>query len=542
MVVTAAEESLVSLVEISQLAGVTRAAVSNWRRRYPDFPNRSEGTVAAPLFSLSEVRDWLKRTGRGRDVSDEVVLWQELRSQFADDMVAGFAAVAKELQEPGTSDLPTAARALVRRLGADRGASELLSNLGARYVGSVGRGSGEFVSTPLLVSVISQLAGEEVVSVFDPACGQGDLLLAVGSRDTERIGQDSRRSAVELLIHRAALTHLSLRAETGDSLRDDRFAGSKAQVVVCDPPRTLTDWGRDDLLVDTRWEFGIPPKSEGELAWLQHCFAHAEPGGRAIVALPSAAAYRRSGKRIRAEMVRGGYVEAIIQLPAGAVAGNALPIHVWILRRTPSNAGVRMLDLSDEDGDIDMASAWDRAVAVPPVALLDDDVDLTPSRYVVPHGGDIGAQYASARAEFDRLLSELADALPDLSAASGWDRATALDVGELIRHGLVSAGEKTLISHTDQVDGDFLSGFVRSPSNARRSTSASGSYRLDPKAAKVPHLDMDTQRAYGALFRRLEAVQKAAERLSKIADQAAHLAHDGLTSGNLKPVANEEIR
>lgn len=542
MVGAAAEESLVSLVEISHLAGVTRAAVSNWRRRYPDFPGRIEGTAAAPLFSLSEVRDWLERTGRGGDVSDEVVLWQGLRSQFADDIVAGFAAVARELREPGNSELPTTARALVRRLGADRGAAELLSNLGARYVGSAGRSGGELVSTPLLISVISQLVGEDAESVFDPACGQGDLLLAVGSRHTKCIGQDSRQSAVDLLIHRAALTHRPLRAETGDSLREDRFADFKVQVVVCDPPRSLTDWGRDDLLVDTRWEFGIPPKSEGELAWLQHCFAHTEPGGRAIVALPTAAAYRRSGKRIRAAMVRGGYLDAIIQLPAGAVAGNALPIHVWILRRTPSDVGVRMLDLSEDGGDIEMASAWDRAVTMPPVALLDSDVDLTPARYIIPHGGDIGGQYASARTEFDRLLSELTDALPDLAEASGWDGETALDVGELMRHGLVSAGEKTLISHTDQVDADFLSGFARSPSNTRRSTSASGSFRVDPRAAKVPHLDMDTQRAYGALFRKLETVQNSAKRLSKVAEQAARLAHDGLTSGNLKPVADEEIR
>ncbi len=542
MVVTATGEPLISLVEISRLAGVTRAAVSNWRRRYPDFPDGVEGTATAPLFSLSEVKDWLERTGRGRDVSDEVALWQGLRSQFGDDMVAGFAAVGKELREPGAGELSAATTALVQRLGIDRGSTDLLSHLAARYVGSAGRGSGELISTPLLVGVISQLVGEDATSVFDPACGQGDLLLAVGSRNTERVGQDSRRSAVEFLVHRAALAHIPLHAETGDSLRDDRFADFKAQVVVCDPPRTLTDWGRDDLLVDTRWEFGIPPKSEGELAWLQHCFAHAAPGGRAIVALPLAAAYRRSGKRIRAEMIRGGHVEAILQLPAGAVAGNALPVHVWVLRRTPADAGVRMLDLSDEDGDIDMAEVWDRAVTVSPVALLDDEVDLTPSRYVVPHGGDIGGQYASARTEFERLLSELTDALPRLAAASGWDRAMALDVGELIRHGLVSADDKALISHTDQVDADFLSGFVRSSSNTRRSTSSSGSFRVDPRSAKVPQLDMDTQQAYGAMFRRLEAVQHAAERLAKVAEHAARLAHDGLTSGNLKPVADEEIR
>ncbi|WP_433758012.1 N-6 DNA methylase [Nocardia sp. CA-135398] len=539
---TTTEKPLVSLVDISELAGVTRAAVSNWRRRYPDFPDRIEGTALAPLFSLSEVKEWLRRTGRGRDVSDEVGLWQELRAQFGDDMVAGFAAVGRELRDTGEGGLSTAATTLVRQLAKDRGPLELLSDLATRYAGSVGRSSGEIVSTPLLVSVITQLAGDPQGGVLDPACGQGDLLLAVGGRNTERSGQDVRPSAIEFVTHRAALADEPLTARVGDTLRDDRFPGVQAQLVVCDPPRTLTDWGREDLLVDTRWEFGIPPKSEGELAWLQHCFAHTAPGGRAIVALPSAVAYRRSGKKIRTEMVRNGYIEAIVQLPAGAVAGSPLPIHLWVLRRTPSDEGVRMLDLTDENGDIDMASAWEHAVIVSAVALLDDEVDLTPARYVGPHGGDNESEYATARMEFDRLLSELTDALPHLAPAPGWERSMALDVGELIRHGLVSVDEDTLTSHTDQIDADFLRGFIRSASNTRRNTSSSGSFRIDSRAAKVPQLDAETQRTYGAIFRQLEAVQHAAERLAKLARNATRRAHDGLTSGNLKPVTDEENR
>lgn len=537
---TATEKTLVSLADIAQLAGVTRAAVSNWRRRYTDFPSRTAGTAAAPLFLLSQVHDWLRLTGREREVSDEVALWHELRSWRPDDLVSGIAAVGQELREPGTGSLNRAATALVHRLAEDRGPTEVLSGLVARYAGSVGRGSGENVSTQLLITAVVQLSGDRIGSIYDPACGQGDLLLAVGDHKTERYGQDLRPSAVELTTARAALARTTLAVEAGDSLRDDRFPDVRAQVVVCDPPRTLTEWGREDLLVDTRWEFGLPPKSEGELAWLQHCFAHTAAGGRTFVALPAAVAYRRSGRRIRAEMVRRGCVEAVIQLPAGTTSGSGVPVHLWVLCRTPSAEGVRMLELSGDH--YDLAAAWEGAITVPQVTLLDDEVDLNPARYVVSDGGDIGDEYTEARTEFGRLLRELSDSLPALEEATGWDRSMALDIGELIRHGLVSVDGDALTSHSEQIDADFLTAFVRSASNARRSTSSSGSFRVDPRASRVPPLDPVTQRAYGAIFRRLGAVADAADRLSTVARRASALAHEGLTSGSLRPVSHEETR
>jgi len=45
----------VTLAEIARIAGVGRAAVSNWRRRHDTFPTRIGGTDASPQFSLVEV-------------------------------------------------------------------------------------------------------------------------------------------------------------------------------------------------------------------------------------------------------------------------------------------------------------------------------------------------------------------------------------------------------------------------------------------------------------------------------------------------------
>lgn len=53
----------VTAAEISRIAGVTRATVSNWRRRYDDFPEPSGGAESSPLYDLEAVRAWLASRG-----------------------------------------------------------------------------------------------------------------------------------------------------------------------------------------------------------------------------------------------------------------------------------------------------------------------------------------------------------------------------------------------------------------------------------------------------------------------------------------------
>ena len=58
------EHDQITGAAIARLAGVGRAAVSNWRRRYPDFPQPIGGSPTSPTFSRSEVEAWLKATGK----------------------------------------------------------------------------------------------------------------------------------------------------------------------------------------------------------------------------------------------------------------------------------------------------------------------------------------------------------------------------------------------------------------------------------------------------------------------------------------------
>ncbi|MEO5875769.1 MAG: N-6 DNA methylase [Streptosporangiaceae bacterium] len=540
--------SLVPAAEIARLAGVTRAAVSNWRRRHSDFPEPAGGSGAAPLFALADVRQWLDRQGKGREVTDEVRLWQALRAEHGDAMIGALVAVGAELSgDQAEHPLTDTTAELVREITRERTPRELVTDLAARFVVSSSRSGGEHVSTPTLVRVVRHFAGTTSGTVYDPACGIGDLLFAVGGDKVgERFGQDVETGLTEFVRRRAALESWpgTVHVAQGDSLRADHYDGLKADLVVCDPPTGQADWGRDELLLDQRWEIGLPPKAEGELAWLQHCYFHTAPGGRAVLVLPASVAYRRSGRRIRSELVRNGLLHTMVALPGGLAAGHALPVHLWIVERplrTPSaDAQVQMIDLMDADLSKPISPTSDQLASVSIISLLDDEVDLTPSRYVAAGQPGHAAAYASTREMFEQRLGDLSGALPRLPEGDQ-ELAATVNVNELIRGGLVQIQEDgQVVSGTDQLDTDFLLGFLRSAGNSRRNTSGSGTHRADPRGARVPQMDPDRQRRYGAVFRDLESFVQRLEETAKMGRRAVRLAHEGLTSGTLHPVEQSD--
>ncbi|MBU5945641.1 N-6 DNA methylase [Streptomyces griseoincarnatus] len=539
---------LVTGSEIARLAQVTRAAVSNWRRRYDDFPAPAGGGTNSPLFDLAEVQAWLNKQRKGQDLSDEVQLWQVLRGTYGDEILGGLADVAQILAAPEgrkPSSLPEQAVDVARRLAEERSPSEVVSDLAERFTDSVRRAGSDQVTSARLVRAVRHFVGDIASDavLFDPACGIGTLLLAIGSGPkVRRYGQESdSRSArfAQLRGDVAAGTHIDV--EQGDSLRSDHWPDLKADLVVCDPPVSDADWGREELLLDPRWELGTPSRAEGELAWLQHAYAHTAPGGLVIMVMPASVAYRKAGRRIRAELVRRGILTQITALPPGTAVAHALPVHLWHLRRprTPDDAAttVRMVDLTSNEPDGPLEAGPEQVTDVAQIDLLDDLVDLTPGRYVEESHRDYGAEYESLRQELAEQVHRLAGLLPSLAAneSTGALDGPSVSVADLIRAGLVEFADPEPVSTSDQLDTDFLQGFLHSTANSRRSTSSSGTFRLDAKGARIPQMDIDAQRRYGSAFRSLREFEERSRRVAELSRQIAALAQDGLGNGALRP-------
>ncbi|MGW5201565.1 N-6 DNA methylase [Streptomyces spiralis] len=364
----------VTAAEISRIAGVTRATVSNWRRRHEDFPPPSGGTDSSPLYDLESVRAWLASRGHASAASpsEELRTTLRLRAQSggstSEDLLLLVLAAAGRLPEELTAaaelpDADLAARAerdaasvadavpsadavrfeagdaaVLRALYAcvrDEGGQAALGVLAEREL-EESAASGAYSTPAPLADLIARLIPGSPARVLDPACGSGTLLAAAARRGACKLyGQDTlpvqaRRSAVSLMLT-APEAEVTVRA--ADSLRADAFPELLADAVLCNPPYGVRDWGHDELAYDPRWAYGVPARAESELAWVQHALAHLTPGGYAALLLPPATAGRASGRRVRAELVRSGALRAVIALPAGASVPLHVGLQVWVLQR-----------------------------------------------------------------------------------------------------------------------------------------------------------------------------------------------------------------
>ncbi|MFJ5777793.1 N-6 DNA methylase [Streptomyces sp. NPDC093094] len=621
----------VTAAGIARLAGVGRAAVSNWRRRHTDFPKPVGGTEASPAFALAEVEAWLRRQGKLAEVPLRERVWQQLAGhpegpvaalahagcvlllihdrptvwlevsagsdarlaamlpealrqvltmRFTDGGRVGggrvgggqvggrstsggpgagarpggvhdgtSAVTPSGVNEPGAVNTEAAvhggtgsngspsvnsplgpqnatamntpsatrdaaepvntpstraaeaevhaareghrppavnARRTVNSIGAVhiptgpeilpsapllRGAAELAAELGARQTFEflLGRhldaNPRQYTLTPAeLARLMAGLAGP-ARTVLDPACGTGALLRAVETHpDQELYARDSAPELAALTMLRLALhTRADVHGAIGDTLRADARPELRADAVLCHPPFNERNWGHDELAYDPRWEYGFPARTESELAWVQHALARLRDGGTAVLLMPPAAASRRSGRRIRADLLRRGALRAVVALPVGAAPPYNIPLHLWVLRRpgqAPAQPEVLLVDagqfagegrggpdwLAVQEAVLDAWRAFDRdggveerpgvARCVPVIELLDDDVDLAPARHLPPPTAADGAEQLTAvrerLGETLRLTTGLTPAPTGADRPVRWPLTT---VGELARGG-----------------------------------------------------------------------------------------------------------
>ncbi|MCX5527686.1 N-6 DNA methylase [Streptomyces bobili] len=514
----------VTAAEISRIAGVTRATVSNWRRRHDDFPVPSGGTDSSPLYDLESVRSWLASRGHvsaaspseelrttlrlhaqsGGGTSDLLLLVLAAARRSPEDLSAAALLTDPDLVTRAQHDVATTTAAdavpagdavrfkaddapVLRALYAcvrDEGGQAALGVLAERELEDSAASGAYRTPEPLadLLAGLILIPGSPV-RVLDPACGSGTLLAAAARRGARELyGQDTlpvqvRRSAVSLMLT-APEAGVTVRA--ADSLRADAFPGLVADAVLCNPPFGVRDWGHDELAYDPRWAYGVPPRAESELAWVQHALSHLTPGGYAALILPPATAGRASGRRVRAELVRGGALRAVIALPVGASVPLHVGLQIWVLQRPepggPERKSVLFVDTAETgagpgagagaragDGGTAGAArtrggtsrsasldwteltarvmgAWQAfttspdafegepgvAHAVGVVDLLDDVVDLTPARLVRASRPEVDP--AELSAEVDATRQNLVKAAKSLARAAGheeWSSAGA---------------------------------------------------------------------------------------------------------------------
>lgn len=126
----------------------------------------------------------------------------------------------------------------------------------------------------------------------------------------------------------------------GDTLRNPAFFeadGLKTfDCVIANPPFSLQDWGAENWTNDPygRNIAGVPPQSNGDMAWVQHMIKSMNSTGRMTVVLPHGALFRKGAEgKIRQALLETDLLEAVIGLGPNVFYGTQLAACVLVFQQ-----------------------------------------------------------------------------------------------------------------------------------------------------------------------------------------------------------------
>ncbi|WP_434637064.1 type I restriction-modification system subunit M [Sulfurimonas sp. NW7] len=232
-----------------------------------------------------------------------------------------------------------------------------------------GKSKGQFYTPSEVSAIMPQVIGigensTQDMSVYDPTCGSGSLLLKAASFAPNGLsiyGQE-KEVATTALCRMNMILHSNETAEIapgGQSTLAKPFFTTDNETklktfdyVVANPPFSLKAWTSGMTFPD---EFGRfdgfvePPEKNGDYAFLLHMIKSLKSTGKAAVILPHGVLFRGNTEgSIREKLIKKGYIKGIIGLPANLFYGTGIPAAIIVLDKEHAQArrGIYMIDAS----------------------------------------------------------------------------------------------------------------------------------------------------------------------------------------------------
>lgn len=216
--------------------------------------------------------------------------------------------------------------------------------------------AGEFYTPRSIVNLLGLILDpQEKESIYDPACGTGGMLLECVDHLHER-GEDYRTLRLygqEKNLTSSSIARMNMflhgiedfKIVREDTLRNPAFFDSdglqKFDCVIANPPFSLKDWGAENWLTDPygRNIAGVPPKGNGDMAWVQHMISSLNEGGRMTVVLPHGVLFRKATElKIRKALLEMDLLEAIIGLGSNIFYGTQLAACILVFKKQKDKA------------------------------------------------------------------------------------------------------------------------------------------------------------------------------------------------------------
>jgi len=243
----------------------------------------------------------------------------------------------------------------------------------AQFADDAGKKGGEFYTPKQVVRLMVELLRPaENMTVYDPTCGSGGMLLEA-VHYMERQGLNPKALTLygqEKNLNTWAICKMALFLHDiddafvlrGDTLLDPKHLRDEASrtirrfdLVIANPPFSLRPWGHAVWKSGDpygRDAYGCPPKSYGDLAFVQHMIASLKEGGRMAVVVPHGVLFRGGAEgKIRKGILEDDLVEAVVGLGANLFYGTGIPAAVLFLNRgkAPERKGKVLIVNGDKD-------------------------------------------------------------------------------------------------------------------------------------------------------------------------------------------------
>ena len=259
------------------------------------------------------------------------------------------------------------------RLGHENANPDMLGNayeyLIKHFADLTNKKAGEFYTPRSVVHLLGLILDpHEGESVYDPACGTGGMLLECVD-NLKHNGEDFRTLKLygqERNLTSSAIARMNMflhgiedfEIVRGDTLREPAFFqadGLKTfDCVIANPPFSLKDWGADNWANDPygRNIAGVPPKGNGDMAWVQHMVKSMNSTGRMTVVLPHGALFRKGAEgKIRQALLEQDILEAVIGLGPNVFYGTQLAACVMVFKQNKDadkKGNVLFIDASEQ--------------------------------------------------------------------------------------------------------------------------------------------------------------------------------------------------